>query len=259
MDHPDEGRLRALVDRELVDADASEVRAHVGVCGECDATVRRMEETQLLATALLDALDGPPPTERVRARIAERRGEMERARQARRFGFGRRELTRAALMVLGFSGAVAAAVHPASPMRKLFAPEPQALVIAPTVEPTSTVAASVAPAREVGVRLAVPPGGMRVALAGVAPGSSVQLAWVEDEAASVYAPEGTSFTTAEALGRIEAQMTGAGTVRIELPREIARASLTVNGSSYLEKTGERIDFPGAPALVDGPRVSFEVR
>ena len=92
-----------------------------------------------------------------------------------------------------------------------------------------------------------------------AAGSRIEVSWVDGGSASVYAPEGTSFTTAEALGRIEAQMAGSGTVRVELPRETGRASLVVDGPTYLEKTGERIDFPGPAALVEGSRVTFEVR
>ena len=72
------------------------------------------------------------------------------------------------------------------------------------------------------------------------------------------APEGTTFTTSDTDGRIDAAL-APGSVRIELPRAAARASLTVDGRPYLEKLGERIDYPGPPALVEGPRVRFEVR
>jgi anti-sigma factor RsiW len=255
--HPDEGRLRALLDDELGDAEARELRVHVGSCTVCETAVRRSEETQVLATALLDALDVEAPTARVRMRLTEHRAQTARRRQASRFGFGRRELARAALMVLGFSGAVAAAVHPASPVRRLLMPEPTPPVLTPTPEPTPALAT--APAREVGVRLVVPSAGVRVALTGAAAGSRIEVSWVDGGSASVYAPEGTSFTTAEALGRIEAQMVGSGTVRVELPRETGNAALVVDGTSYLVKTGERIDFPGPAALVEGPRVTFEVR
>jgi hypothetical protein len=254
--HPDEGRLRALLDDELDESEASDVLGHLGTCPVCDAAVRKAEEAQVLATALLDALDVAPPTERVRARLDEHRAEGAHAKQAQRFWVGRSDLARAALLVLGFSGAVAAAVHPASPVRRWLAPEQAPLVIAPAAEPAVTATAE--PAREVGVRLVVPSTGVRVSLSGVASGSTIEVAWVEGGSASVYAPEGTSFTTAEALGRIEAQMTDRGSVRIELPRLAARASLVVDGTGYLEKTGERIDFPGPPALVEGPRVSFQV-
>jgi hypothetical protein len=253
MDHPDEGRLRALLDDELDESEASDVLGHIGSCPVCDAAVRKAEETQVLATALLDALDVAPPTDRVRARLAEQRAGA----QARRFWVGRSDLARAAMLVLGFTGAVAAAVHPASPVRRWLAPEPPPIAV--PSEPALTSATAAAPAREVGVRLVVPSTGVQLTLAGVASGSTIEVAWVEEGSASVYAPEGTSFTTAEALGRIEAQMTGPGAVRIELPRLASRASLVVDGTRYLEKTGERIDFPGPPALVEGSRVSFQVR
>jgi hypothetical protein len=223
----------------------------------CDAAVKKTEETQLLATALLDALDVSPPTDRVRARLIEHRDENARATQIRRFGIGRRDLARAATLVLAFTGALAAAVHPASPVRRWLTPERRpALVI--QSEPASSIAPA-QPAPEVGVRLAVSATGVQLSLTGAATGSTIDLQWVDGGSAAIYAPEGTSFTTAEALGRIDAQLSGKGAVRIELPRQSARASLVVDGTRYLEKTGERIDFPGPPALVEGSRVSFQVR
>ena len=107
--------------------------------------------------------------------------------------------------------------------------------------------------------MAMADGEVRVTLEGAGRGSSIAVTWVEGSAAAVYAPEGTGFTTSEAQGRIEARLPGPGRVRIELPRDAGRASLQVDGVGYLEKRGERIDFPGPPALVDGPRVEFQLR
>ena len=257
MSHPDDGRLRALLDEEMGSAEAGELRAHVARCGVCDAALRTAQETQVLATALLDALDVAPPVERVRARLAERRRAAP-APRVRRFGVGRGDLARAALLLLAFSGAVAAAVHPASPVHRWLTGEPEAAstVLAPTEE---APAAAAAPVREVGVRVAAGSAGVRIGLSGARPGSPIEVTWVDDPSAAVYAPEGTRFTTSEAEGRIAAELTSAGPVRVELPRAIARVDLVVDGAAYLEKRGERIEFPGPPALVDGPRVSFQVR
>jgi hypothetical protein len=97
-----------------------------------------------------------------------------------------------------------------------------------------------------------------VTLTGAVVGGAIEVSWVDEDAAAVYAPEGTTFSTSDAEGRIDAAL-AAGPVRIELPRGTLRASLAVNGRVYLEKVGERIDFPGPPALVEGARVRFEVR
>ena len=259
MIHPDDGRLRALLDDDLDEAESAALRAHLRSCQACDAAASRAQETQVLATALLDALDIEPPTARVRARLAERRRAAAASTRARpRFPLGRADLARAALLLLGFSGAVAAAVHPASPLRRWLAQEERA---ARAPAPVDAPATAAAPAREVGVRMAMADGEVRVTLEGAGRGSSIAVTWVEgtSSAAAVYAPEGTGFTTSEAQGRIEARLPGPGRVRIELPRGAARASLQVDGVGYLEKRGERIDFPGPPALVDGPRVEFQLR
>jgi hypothetical protein len=108
----------------------------------------------------------------------------------------------------------------------------------------------------VGVRVAVT-AAAEVALTRAAAGGAIEVTWVDESAAAVYAPEGTRFSTSEAAGRIDAAL-APGPVRIELPRGAARATLSVDGRVYLRKTGERIDYPGPPALVEGQRVRFEV-
>jgi len=253
MIHPDEGRLRALLDEELQEADAAEVRAHVGSCLVCDAALRRAEETQVLATALLDAIDVPAPTERVRGRLAEQRAQA--GRPTRRAWIGRSDLAKAALLLLAFSGAVTAAVHPASPLRRLLTDERPTTPAAAPTETAPTTLSTAAP-REVGVRVSVTRGAA-ISLTGAAAGGAIDVTWVDEPTAAVYAPEGTTFSTSEAAGRIDAAL-AAGPVRVELPRSAASARLTVNGRLYLEKTGERIDYPGPPALVEGPKVRFEV-
>ncbi len=263
MTHPDDGRLRALLDDELNEAEAAAVRAHLSACTDCGAALVRSEEVQALTRALLASLDAPAPTERVRARLAERRGERAatavplRARE-RRSWVGRSDLARAAGLALLFTGAVAAAVHPASPLRRWLAGEPE-VATSPTPAEAPVSAAAGAP-REVGVRVSVSRAGARVTLTGaaVARGTTIELTWVDEGAAAVYAPEGTTFTTSDAEGRIDAVLVP-GPVRIELPRSAPRASLRVDGRVWLEKTGERIDYPGPPALVEGARVRFQIR
>ena len=80
---------------------------------------------------------------------------------------------------------------------------------------------------------------------------------MDENAASVYASEGTTFSASEAAGRIDATL-APGAVRIEISRAAPRASLVVNGRVYLEKVAERIDYSGPPALVEGQKVRFEV-
>ena len=256
MIHPEEGRLRALADDQLAANEAGELRAHLAACAACDRTLRQLQETQLLTTALLDATDLLAPTERVRARLRQRaQGALVaagvRSRRAR-WPVGRSELARAALLLLGFAGAVAAAVHPASPVRRWLSGERPGVTVAPALE----VPAPIAP-REVGVRVAVGDAGVRIALVEIPAGASIGVTWVDEGPAAVYAPEGATFSTSEAQGRINA-VVAAGPVRIELPRSASPVTLLVNGGRYLEKIGERIDYFGPPALVEGPTVRFQV-
>ena len=261
MSHPDEGRLRALLDSELPTEAADQIRTHIASCSACDERLRRAEETEVLATALLNAIDVPAPLERARADFAERRGEelsptRAPVRAPVRAWFRRADLAKAALLLLGFSSAVAAAVHPASPLRQWLTGGPRTVEsVAPATDIGPT--ARGAP-REVGVRVAVVPVGVRISLTGVPAGTVLDVLWVAEGTAAVYATEGTTFVTSAAEGRIEAAV-AAGPIRIELPLGATRASLVVDGRVYLEKTGERIDYPGPPALVEGARVSFQVR
>ena len=261
MSHPDEGRLRALLDSELPTEAADQIRAHIASCSACDERLRRAEETEVLATALLNAIDVPAPLERARARFAERRGEelsptRAPVRAPVRAWFRRADLAKAALLLLGFSSAVAAAVHPASPLRRWLTGGPRAVEsVAPATDIGPT--APGAP-REVGVRVAVVPAGVSISLTGVPAGTVLDVLWVAEGTAAVYATEGTSFVTSAAEGRIEAAV-AAGPIRIELPLSATQASLMVDGRVYLEKNGERIEYPGPPALVERDRVSFQVR
>ena len=237
------------------------MRAHVAECGVCEAALASAREAAMRTTSLLATLDVPAPTERVRARLAERRLDRHPA-PARRPWIRRSDLAKAAVLLVGFSGMVAAAVHPASPLRRWLAGDAgpvEAAAPATTAQPT---AATTAAPPEVGVRVALVPAGVTISLAGVALGTALEVTWVDAEAgagaAAVYSSEGTTFSTSASEGRIDAS-TVVGPVRVELPREAARASLVVDGRVYLEKAGERIDYPGPPALVEGTRVRFEVR
>lgn len=260
MNHPDEGALRSLLDEELAVGEARALRAHLEGCSDCGAALRLATERQALTTALLGTLDAPAPIARVRERLS---GRAVRDGSGAGIGRGRAwlrksDLARAALLVLALTGAVAAAVVvPGSPLRHAFGldrPVETVTTAAPAAVPTTPAVLQ----REVGVRVAVAAAGARVALTGAAPGQALEVTWVDREAAAVYAPEGTRFSSSDADGRIDAAL-ARGAVRVELPERASRATLSVNGSVYVEKHGERIDYPGPPALVEGRKARFEVR
>ena len=259
MTHLDEGLLRALLDDETTAEEAQTMRAHIAQCGACEAGLASAREAGARTTSLLGALDVAAPTERVKARLGAR--SLERS-PARRPWLRGADLAKAAVLLVGFAGMVTAAVHPASPLRRwLERDSDRVMAVAPTQAPEPTVAA-VAARDEVGVRVALVSDGVQVSLADVPVGTALEVTWVDAgvdaPAAAVYAALGTAFSTSASEGRIEASAV-VGPVRVELPRQATRASLVVDGRIYLEKTGERIDYPGPPALVDGKRVRFEVR
>ena len=116
--------------------------------------------------------------------------------------FRRADLAKAALLLLGFSGAVAAAVHPASPLRRWLTGGPRTVEsVAPATDIGPT--APGAP-REVGVRVALVPAGVSISLTGVPAGTALDVLWVAEGTAAVYATEGTTFVTSAAESRIEA-------------------------------------------------------
>jgi hypothetical protein len=131
MDHPEDGRLLALLDGELPEDAAARVRRHLSGCGRCRRTRDELERASGALGEALGALDVPPPDRdagAVRSRAGARDagadgtalsdGDGAGARAGRALGRG--AIWKAAVLVLTVGAAASAAV-PGSPVREWIA------------------------------------------------------------------------------------------------------------------------------------------
>lgn len=229
--HPTDGDLRAFLDGEVGPDERRTTREHLRGCRRCrDAAdaMREAEEEVRRALALLD-----PP-----ARADEARRGVE-ARLRPSFGPARSAVAKAALLILAL-GAGASAAVPGSPVRAWLGAA-WSSVTGEQSPPGAAVTAA-----EAGVRVAPSEGRIRVELSGVADGTPVRVRLTDRPTAGIAAPAGARFRSAE--GSIRATLDGtssaAAEVRVELPRAVDRADVTVNGLPYLRVRGGEIQLPG---------------
>jgi len=221
-DHTEAGALLAYADGELPVEERAALSGHLR---ECLACRRALDEVQGRADAVsgaLAALDVPTPLERAWQELCGRLGLAGAPPSRRRSGLHvRGSVARAAGLVLLLSGAAAAAVIPGSPVRAwLFGR-------ADPTEPPSRPAATAE--EELGARTEPQNGRIDIVL-DVPPGTEIEVALLAGERAGIFAPTGTSFSSAS--GRLEAHAS-AGPLRLELPRGVERASVRVNGRAVL--------------------------
>ena len=270
MSHLDDGRLRALMDEELGDADAGAVRLHLEDCDACRHRMVELEGRATLVAQALGHLDTAAPTAGARAAVLERIGSrpreervgptrpvasVEHAESKGRAGGLRTPLARAAILVLFLGGGLVTAL-PASPVRgwiaagwaratELFDSQDEAGTPAgPTEEATpQTPGGGVGTQRgtPAGVRLDATGEEISIVLRGVGAGTSIVVRLVPGGEAGVFADDPATFRTAE--GRIEV-IGAADRVFVDLPQDAAAASIEVNGGIYLTKQGDRIDVTG---------------
>ena len=282
MTHLDDGRLRALMDDELSDSDASAVQLHLGECDPCLTRLAELEERSALVARALAQLDtAEPPSgaqsalfERIESAATGARGgpsqKVVSVEQSGRVWSSRAlstPLARAAIVVL-LLGGVATAL-PASPVRgwiasawaraaELLSSQESALTpVSPTEEvlPTSGGSVVAQDGALSGVLLDIVGNEVSVVLREIAPGTSIVVRMVPEREAGVFAGDPASFRTAE--GRIE--VTGAaGIVFVNLPREATTASIEVNGGIYLRKVGEQTDVTGPIQLRTAEEIHLRV-
>lgn len=242
MTHLDDGQLLALRDDPtLVDEDCL---AHMGSCPTClqamDAARRQADDVSYA----LGALDHGTwnlheARERVRLRVSnasalEAGATSLPARRARAAAW---TFSRAAGLVLLTAAGLSAL--PGSPLRSWI--QDRFADDAPAPAAVDATAAPAAEAEEVGVRLPVAVGPLRVVLRGVAPGTEVRVRWVPGREAAVLAPVGSRFTSGEGL--VEASL-APGLVRIELPEGVVPVSLEADGRTLLRVTAAGVDVTG---------------
>lgn len=246
MTHLEDGRLRAYIDGELGPDGKAEIDRWI----EEDETVRlrleAMRERDRRIPALLAVLDVPPPTERVRRAIGEARGT---SRPSRRPGTRIRWAQAAALVL--FLAAAASAL-PTSPVRMWLSER----VAGEAAQEAPADAATAVATPLTGTRIAPASDHVDIELTGLPPGSDIIVTLVASADAGLFVPvEGSSLETFAARGRIRAALT-AGPVRVELPTDVASATLTVDGRIYLSKDGSQLDLPGPVEERSQGRVHF---
>ena len=243
MTHPDDGQIQALLDGEVVGAEASSLRAHLDGCSPCGARLRGQEEAVKASSLALTLLDAEPRTEEVRAKLDAR---LRFHREKRIRGWSLLTLPRAASIALLLTGAAATAL-PGSPVRSWIldgwraltgtegavsspattAPEQDPLP--PAAEPTPAETGASIPAVE----------GVEIGIQDLEPGAELLIQWVDGADAGIFAGEGTGYRTE--AGRVEA-FSPTGRVRVEIPRTLDRVEVRVNGNVVLRKAGAEIQI-----------------
>ena len=272
MTHPDEGRLRALMDGELDGRETEETLRHLGECADCRDLSAEMEKRRTVVRAELDrfdavALAGPglgrsaEAKAAVLARIAsERAGGSAQAPEPDAWGSAKHDapastrftLARAASIALLLAVAVASAL-PASPVRawlsagwaagwdraaELFLGGPDEesdeTLVPEGADPDQTDAVA-------GVRLDVGTGALSVVLTDIMPGTLLIVHLVDGTEAAVFAADPARFRTSD--GRIEVTE-ASNRISVDLPRSLVAASIEANGRVYIVKTGDELDVRG---------------
>lgn len=239
MTHVDEGTIVAIRDGALV---VGEARAHVESCPEC---ARSLEEARRRAAAIEGALSMPVEpleTERAKARV---RRQLDRRRDqalpGRSFPL---PLGRAAALLLVAAGAAYAL--PGSPVRDWLRGDESAA--------DATVAATEQEVLPAGaIEVAIPEEGIHVTLGSVSAGVPVELVWVDEPVARIFAAEGSRYSYAE--GRADA-VVAPGPVRVEIFRGTPSVSLSVNGRIMFEGSADAPRVLESALVRDGDRVVF---
>jgi hypothetical protein len=242
VSHLDDAAILAVRDREPISA--AEL-AHLHQCGACEGSVAEATSRSVLVSEALSSLKRPVNVEAAKAAVRARLDSYRTARRPSRAWLG--DLARAAAVLLVAAGAVWGAL-PGSPVRRLWegsrsASDPLGVT---TTEQTS-------PTR--GIAVGVSDGRIEVVVRDAAPGTDLDLLWVDTPTARISAPAGSRFEYSD--GRAEVSP-GPGRVTVELPRSARSASLQVNGEPYLTGSADRPRVSGPVVERGQDHVRFRV-
>jgi len=247
MIHLEEGAIVALRDGE---GPLDRESAHLDGCGSCQDALHASRSRSASVAEALALLDDPVDVAAAKAAV-RRQLDARRATGPARLGWARRHLGRAAVLLLVSAGAASAL--PWSPVRDWWRGSPEAEPVS-TAAPEPTVG-TVQSARASGISVAVPEGRIAVIVRGVAPGSIIDVVWVDEPAARVSAPAGSGFTYADGRAEVDAAR---GPIEVELPRAADLATLEVDGQAYLRRSFARLDILGPVVERAEDRVRFVV-
>lgn len=266
MSHPTEGDLQSYLDDEVSGAARAEVEAHLASCSECAG---RLAELRAFAHTFSNAarlLDRPAPVSE--SALAEVRARDLRERSWKhRIAFSRDALLKAAMLVLGLTTAVVAAV-PGSALNRLVrsvwteaverirgeepavvtpAPAPQQV---PQAEPEQPAQFRVVPAE----------GRVLITIQQPARGTRVHVRLIDSERAVVeLGGEAATARFSSGAGRFQISGGGAGDVRVLLPRDLPNAIIEIDGRRLVTKQGADLRFHGQAADTVGAELVFPAR
>ncbi|MBK5099017.1 MAG: zf-HC2 domain-containing protein [Gemmatimonadetes bacterium] len=262
MDHRTDGELQAYLDAELPRDEATGVAEHLMVCTDCRV---RLGELRMAGEDFRQAL-GDLDTQLARpapAAVLPPRLWQERNAGARRTGFGRRALSRAAILLLVAAGA-AAAVVPGSPLRELIErlsserAEPAMVKV-----PARPADQSEPPAPGIGsITVAPVEGRVSVSVRQFAAGSTirVRLGSGPDVRARLLSGlnEARFSVGPGSLFVIGTGNSTVGEILIELPRGLNFATVDVDGKRTLVASPDGLRRPGDPSGVPEDEVVLRV-
>ncbi len=277
MGHPDKGQILALLDGELPDATALEVRVHIDGCQHCRAELDGIQAAALDTARALDLLDVDDRTESARLGFLRRadgregqiRGpggqplEQQSKRPSRPGGFW--TLPRAASIAILLTGITASAL-PGSPVRRWLVQTWQDLThptdastegLGPEETPTDPAFSSTGQGSpETGAGIPAHGGGVEIWINGLSDEAGLRVLWTGNEEAWIYAGEGTRFTSTD--GRLEAN-DPPGDVRVEIPEGLDDVTLGLDGTILLRKSNGELEIL-APVEERSPsEIRFEGR
>jgi len=227
MIHLSEGRIQALLDGELSEAERKAALDHLATCPECAAEMDALRSAAAEFSAALDALDTTHSIDEARAALGRR---MMR-RKAQRV---RGTLLRAAGLVLGFA-AVGSAAVPGSPVREWIGTAVRGLVAVAAEEPAATAEVIA------GVSVAPNGGHVRIQLEGTAPEARLRARLTDAAQASVQViGEASAVRFRTGPGRIEVREIDNVDLVVELPASAHDARIEFNGIELVVKDGDAL-------------------
>jgi anti-sigma factor RsiW len=244
MVHAAEGTLQAYLDGEIDSAAEHALRDHVAACAVCAAELETLRRVAATVHGSLVLLDRPAPVLRAQAAIARERRSGGR-RMARLGAWG---LAKAAMLMLVLAGAGAAAIPDVrralestfSRVVSMFGggqTQEQAATAPVRPEPVEPEVAPV-PAMERGESFVAPADG-RVQIVLDAPAGTLEVIARLVDGAHAHVETTTSGPVARrsSTGRLELRGLGEGTVTIGIPRDLANATIVVDGVVRVYKDG----------------------
>ena len=255
MSHFTEGVLQAYLDNEAAADARAQVDAHVAACSACAGRLQELRGLNDTFAVAVGVIDVPVLTQ---ASLTEVRARAAQQSWRDRFTTSRRTLSRAAILVLGLTG-VAAATVPGSPLRNWLAQSWSALTDSEKPAPPVPGATPVVPEVPTtgAARIEAVDGRIRILLRSPAAETRIHVTLIEGTRALVETTGGAAAKRiATGPGRLELIGTGAGDLRIALPREVPNASIEIDGKVYLTKEGDDLRYLGARADTAGTELIF---